>query len=347
MAELEKFRLSQLSWDGDKDEDGFYIFLENMGSLVRSTRFGDYLEDMLDSKLKRVKAPSSVPSFLLDDPDFSTVPAAPAPPAQQEEAQVEGEGAVEQEDDTEAQSAATGGSRPQSSTFSLGTHRIAYSELPEEARTLDRMLYNVLRMSIKGSKQSVLACVTFPSYVQAVCVLDKHMAISRLRRIMAASTNTVMYAGFQGSVLDSGSSKHLHTKVQVTHADDVASLTGFDSSSQAVTWTEGNGYLPLAIKDTRSGETVSVDLYDADKLNTVALDLLSMGKMIRAKWEFHFESEDKMYAIPPQNQAEFDLKLGSDDIIRFPHSLRTGKAAAPLPRSAAVLHAKRVPESVK
>lgn len=58
MAELEKFKLSSLSWDGDKNESEFFIFLENFGSMVRSTKDGYKQEDMLDSKLLRAKNPA-------------------------------------------------------------------------------------------------------------------------------------------------------------------------------------------------------------------------------------------------------------------------------------------------
>lgn len=170
-----------------------------------------------------------------------------------------------------------------------------------------------------------------------------------LLHILKRTTSPVMYAG---SVLDSGSSKHLHTKVQVTHADDVTSLTGFDSSSSP-TWTQGNGYLPLIAKDMATGEKRAFDLYDSDKLSTVTLDILSMGKMIRANWEFHFESADNLIAIPPCKQSRFKVELGMDDILRLPHELREGAAATPLPVpnkpvpcDAPVLSVRRVPEEV-
>ena len=75
------------------------------------------------------------------------------------------------------------GTASSGSAFSLGTDSAVYNDLPVAARTLDAMLYNIFKMSIKGSKQSLLQCVTFPSYVQAVIVLVKHMDISRMRRI--------------------------------------------------------------------------------------------------------------------------------------------------------------------
>ena len=53
MTALDKFKISALPWDADKELNGFYVHLENFGSLVRATEHGDWLEDMVDSKLHR------------------------------------------------------------------------------------------------------------------------------------------------------------------------------------------------------------------------------------------------------------------------------------------------------
>ena len=157
MAQLEKFKLTAVLWDSDKEPRQFFVWLENMGCLVRATEYGNFLEDMLDSKLRRAKVNvQAVPSFLLDDPDFAPRPR---------------EAAVREEATSgDTTSGSTGGAAGSAATghFSLGQHSLAYDDLPQEAKTLDALLYNVLRMNIKGSKQSVIACVTFPSYVQAV-----------------------------------------------------------------------------------------------------------------------------------------------------------------------------------
>ena len=77
MAQLEKFKLTTVVWDSDKEPRQFHVWLENFGSLVRATEHGQQLEDMLDSKLRRATvSKQSVPSFLLEDPDFA--PKAPA-----------------------------------------------------------------------------------------------------------------------------------------------------------------------------------------------------------------------------------------------------------------------------
>ena len=177
MADLGRPKLSNLSWQGDKNEDGSYTFLENFGNMVRSTGNGFHLEDMLDSKLRQAAmSQCSVPSCLLMDPDFAVLvaPQAPhcAPSGAEAEAAVDDESASTSVDvNMTLYSASTG------STFSLGTHSVAYNDLPVAARTLDAMLYNIFKMSIKGSKQALLQCVTFPSYVQAVIVLVEHNII--------------------------------------------------------------------------------------------------------------------------------------------------------------------------
>ena len=75
------------------------------------------------------------------------------------------------------------GSATTGSTFTLGVHKIAYKDLPLAALKLDALLYNIFKLSIKGSKQALLQNVTFPSYVQAVIVLVKHMDMSKMARI--------------------------------------------------------------------------------------------------------------------------------------------------------------------
>ena len=70
----------------------------------------NFLEDMLDSKLRRVKRfKQGVPSFLLDDPDFATSATSNASGLAGDSASVS--------------SAVTG----QSGHFSLGAHSVAYS----------------------------------------------------------------------------------------------------------------------------------------------------------------------------------------------------------------------------
>ena len=111
-----------------------------------------HFEDVLDSKLRRTAmSQGSVPSCLLLDPDFAVfvTPQAPqcAPAGAEAEAAVDDERAS-----VDVNSASTG------STVSLGTHSVAYNDLPVAARALDGMLYNIFKMSIKGSKVNRHCC---------------------------------------------------------------------------------------------------------------------------------------------------------------------------------------------
>jgi hypothetical protein len=63
---------------------------------------------------------------------------------------------------------------------------LTYMELPEASRVFDGLLYNVLKMVIKGIKAALLNCVKNPSYVQAMCVLMHRMEMSRFERISQA-----------------------------------------------------------------------------------------------------------------------------------------------------------------
>ena len=164
MAQLDKFKITALTWDSDKDPSGFYIWMENMSSLVRATAHGAPLEQMLDVKLRRpmVQA-ASIPSFILNDPDFA--PINTTEPAAQPD---------DEEDEDLPDDASV-------SNFSLGSSGLRYSELSEDTRALDALLYNVLKINVKGSRNSLIPCVTFPSYIQAMCVLSKRMDISILQ----------------------------------------------------------------------------------------------------------------------------------------------------------------------
>jgi hypothetical protein len=136
---------------------------------------------------------------------------------------------------------------------------------------------------------------------------------------------------YAGSVLDSGSSRHLSPRTQVTHSDDKLSLTGFDKS---MAWTDGNGYLPLKLHEARSDKSISLDLYDADKFDGIE-PILSMGKMIRLGWKFYFEGASNCYAVAPDGLSKFMVELGDDDVIRLPHDVRDGAKALPIPATPA------------
>ena len=74
MASMEKFKLSALTWDSDKNPAGFNKWMMHFSSLVRATEHGPELEDFLDAKLDRKRSRhATVPSFIAEDRDFGPV----------------------------------------------------------------------------------------------------------------------------------------------------------------------------------------------------------------------------------------------------------------------------------
>jgi hypothetical protein len=132
-----------------------------------------------------------------------------------------------------------------------------------------------------------------------------------------------------GAVLDSGSSKHLDSRVYAPNSEDRKSLSGFDSSQQ---WTEANGYLPLTFKDSVTGENAKIDIEDVDQLAVVSSRIFSMGKLIRLGYKFYFEDETDLIMITPGGANKVKVELGDDDIVRLPNEIRTGHNSKPLPK---------------
>ena len=107
MAGLERLTLSNLAWEGDKDEDGFFVFLENFGSVAIASStiatHGHHLETMLDSKLRQARlSKGTIPSYILDDPYFAV--------AQVTGAEPDGGDGAQAEDATSDAGSASGGS---------------------------------------------------------------------------------------------------------------------------------------------------------------------------------------------------------------------------------------------
>ena len=145
--------------------------------------------------------------------------------------------------------------------------------------------------------------------------------------------NMILFAkphDYEGSVLDSGSSRHLNPNTHVLQSDVTIPLTGFNESEPS-TWTQGNGYLPIQLTDMNSNAKISMDLDDADKLSGVSCPILSMGKLVKRGWKILLEGPNESMAVAPDGQHRFKVELGDDDIFRLPHKIREGSNAAPLP----------------
>ena len=189
LAEVDRLKLKFEEWYSDKEPYGLVPFMASMSSVITSLRHGDEVEDFLDKKTdRRIFKPMMVSSIITDDPDFQ-IPldsiGNPVLPKNVNPGTVTrnlfsphtpGTGTVHSMQSL----------RSAANTTTVLKSAGSYYHLSEGARNLDRMLYAVLRQLIKGSKAIILDSVSFPSYIQGICLLVKHCEINKNDRIQKA-----------------------------------------------------------------------------------------------------------------------------------------------------------------
>ena len=213
MASLKDIKLASYIWDSDKSPHGFAKFMDNWSSIVSSVQGGDELERFLDGKLERARSSKAlVPSFIANDPDFDepgssstarntmaagipTVGATAPQPANATPNMDTTQATTDLPDEDGDGDNASKASAPSMTTgqthganFRLKAAHVTYSALPVASRQLDRQLYSMLKVSVKGSKHHLLRNVSFPSYVQGMCILHSHCQLSHNQRKTAAFT---------------------------------------------------------------------------------------------------------------------------------------------------------------
>ena len=115
--------------------------------------------------------------------------------------------------------------------------------------------------------------------------------------------------GSKGSVIDSGAGRHVCKAAVITNADETVRLRGFDGSTA---WTSGKGYLPAKVQN-RLGDYIDVDINDVENFPGAAAELLSMGKLIRAGWEFRLSNQNLEAVIPGGHKVQ--LNMNNEDVL--------------------------------
>ena len=182
LAEVDRLKLKFEEWYCDKEPYGLVPFMTSMSSVITSLRHGNEVEDFLDKKTDRwIFRAMMVLSIITEDPDFQLRLDSigdPALPKNFDPSTVirnifsprtPGIGTVRSMQSL----------RSAANTTSVMKIVGSYYNLSEGARNLDRMLYAVLRHLIKGPKAVILDSVSFPSYIQGICLLVKHCEINK------------------------------------------------------------------------------------------------------------------------------------------------------------------------
>ena len=179
MASMEKFKLSALTWDSDKNPAGFNKWMMHFSSLVRATEHGPELEDFLDAKLDRRRSRhATVPSFIAEDDDFAPVGLADTTNTSSVSADTTGNGDSGDSESGTVQTTSSG----RGSGRALNKAGKKLHEMDPKVQEFDQLLYNILSMNVKGTKNELLRHVSFPSYVQGMCILSKHIDICQTGR---------------------------------------------------------------------------------------------------------------------------------------------------------------------
>ena len=117
----------------------------------------------------------------------------------------------------------------------------------------------------------------------------------------------------EGSAIDSGAEKHMCSSAVITDMCMGSSAVITDADDRA--------------QDTQ-GNHVDVDIDDVESFPGATAYLISMGRLIRAKWDFRLNNQKLEATIPSGRQV--NLKLNSQEVLMMPHETHTEKEASPL-----------------
>ena len=71
MTSLDKFKLTAVTWDSDREPEKYSTKDYSTGSMTHATQHGAPLEDWLDAKIGRVQASNTMPSIFDNDPELA------------------------------------------------------------------------------------------------------------------------------------------------------------------------------------------------------------------------------------------------------------------------------------
>ena len=146
MTSLDKFKLTAVTCDGDREPEKYPAWDYATGSMTRATEHGPALEDWFDREIGRAKVNSTMLSIFDNDPELTG--AQPVRYDLEDDKQTHPEGLE----------AAASTVSTSTSQYSLGSAGLNYMDLSRASCVLDGIMYNVLLMNVKGTKSALLRC---------------------------------------------------------------------------------------------------------------------------------------------------------------------------------------------
>ena len=183
--------------------------------------------------------------------------------------------------------------------------------------------------------QAALAEIQESEGDEAVCDLISKLPVEKQHRLMKLLTDMnrskilTIRADSGGSVLDSGAARHVDNRTTVTNHTKKISLTSFGGNKLK---TCGEGYLPIEVEDQRDDSKVMINIGEVNHLEGDTEPILSLGQLLRTGWEFHFTDQGQNCVATTTEGHKINVELGSDNLLRLPHVVRTNKGAKSLSR---------------
>ena len=194
---------------------------------------------------------------------------------------------------------------------------------------MQRKLKPCIKMSLSKSdkllQMSLIVMQSIMGEQELATVLSKYNKTDQVRFLLLLNQwhgqHPKIVNSCRGSILDSGSARHINNKVVVTNLDDAVPLKGFNGS---VSWTSGSGTMPIVLQDQVSGNKVTMHVDNVDKVDSNSEPILSLGKLLRLGVDFHFTDFGKTCeAITADGNMRFAVTLSEDDVLRINHDVTT------------------------
>ena len=81
----------------------------------------------------------------------------------------------------------------------------------------------------------------------------------------------------------------------------------------------------MELQDLRDDSKAMINIGEVEHLESDVEPVLSLGKLLRKGWDFHFTDQGQNCYTTTDEGPRINVDLGSDNLLRLPHVVRTEK----------------------